>query len=71
MCFILVIFYRFRRLLGWKDSNLRITISKTVALPLGDIPIKIKYLYYIVERISSFYLMKYMIKSTIYYKINK
>ncbi len=25
--------------LGWQDSNLRMTGSKPVALPLGDIPI--------------------------------
>ncbi len=24
--------------LGWQDSNLRMTESKSVALPLGDIP---------------------------------
>ena len=28
--------------LGWQDSNLRMTVSKTVALPLGDIPMNIR-----------------------------
>ena len=28
-------------LLGWKDLNLRVTESKSVALPLGDTPRKI------------------------------
>jgi hypothetical protein len=25
--------------LGWKDSNLRVAVPKTAALPLGDTPL--------------------------------
>lgn len=44
--------------LGWLDSNQRMTVSKTVALPLGDTPIGLKQgiLYQTFRKIASTFL---------------